>query len=136
MTIMMLTETYIKGLNLMGIHIDDDDFSPSEDFKGTNDDVDDDEDFPLSGEFCGNINVHENDDFIPIKEFHGKSSGIGEDGDYCHIKFDIPLSDDIGNENDDGPRNEDQVLGLSCVTIQCVGHFLLRVIFHEVIFNN
>jgi hypothetical protein len=80
--------------------------------------------FPPSGEFNGIDSVQDDDDFSSSEDLHGRSNDIGEDGNHFPTEFDIPLNDEIRNEDDDGPRNEDHVLSHSSATIQG-GHSLV-----------
>jgi hypothetical protein len=104
---------------------DDDDFPPSEDFKGMMMMLLMMKTFLQVEEFNGIDSVQDDDDFPSSEDLHGRSNDIGEDGNHFPTEFDIPLSDEISNEDDDGPRNEDHVLSHSSVTIQGGQHSLV-----------
>jgi hypothetical protein len=55
---------------------------------------------------------------------HGRSNDIGEDGNHFSSDFDIPLINEIINE--DGPGNQDHVLNDSGATNQGDRHSLVR----------
>jgi hypothetical protein len=105
-----------------GGHNVDDDFPPNEDFQGTDDD---DGKFSPSENLNGIDSLMGDDDFPSSEYFHGRSNDIGEDGNHVSSDFDIPLMNEIINE-DDGPRNEDHVLNHSTATNQGDRHSLVQ----------
>jgi hypothetical protein len=106
-----------------GGHNVDDDFPPNEDFQGTDDD---DGNFSPSEDLNGIDSLKGDDDFPSSEYFHGRSNDIGEDGNHFSSEFDIPLINEIINEDDDGPRNEDHVLNHSAATNQGDRHSLVQ----------